>query len=47
MSVYYINSREIYSAETVYQTDRVQVTAGDFVADVCDLVGYVDIDNEE
>lgn len=47
LSVEYINTREIYCVETVYQTHRVQVSACDFVADVCDLVGYVDIDDEE
>lgn len=47
ISADYINSREIYSTESVYQTDRVQVSACDFVADVCDLVGYVDLDDEE
>ena len=45
LSAEFINTREIYSADTVYQTDRVQVAACDFVADVCDIVGYVDIDD--
>ncbi len=43
----FIEILNIYDAETVYQTDRVIENAYVFIADVCEIVGYVDYEDEE
>lgn len=41
----YVNDNEIYSEETIYQTDRVAETSIDFVADICKIVGFAVYDD--
>jgi hypothetical protein len=43
----FIETQNIYSRETVYQTDRVIENAYVFIADICEIVGYVDYEDEE
>lgn len=45
--VNFIEKQNIYCRETVYQTDRVIENSYEFVADICEIVGYVDHDDEE
>ena len=43
----FIEKQNIYDAETVYQTDRVIENAYMFMAGVCDIIGYVDYEDED
>lgn len=43
----FIQAQNISCAETVYQTDRVIENAYEFIEQVCDVVGYVDLEDEE
>lgn len=45
--VAFIETQNIYSRETVYQTDRVIDNAYEFIADVCEIVGYVELEDED
>lgn len=41
----FIEQQNIFCAETIYQSDRVIVHAYEFIEQVCDIVGYVGLDN--
>ena len=43
----FIVDQRIHCAETVYQTDRVIEHAYEFIEQVCDIVGYVDLEDGE
>ncbi len=43
----FIQAQNISCVETVYQTDRVIENAYEFIEQVCDVVGYVDLEDEE
>jgi hypothetical protein len=45
--VAFIETQDIYSRETVYQSDRVIENGYVFIADVCEIVGYVELEDEE
>lgn len=38
----FIDEQDIYSAETVHQSDEIILNALDFIEKICDIVGYVD-----
>jgi hypothetical protein len=38
----FIRDNGIHCVETIYQTDHVITNAYDFIADICDIVGYVE-----
>jgi len=42
----FIEKQNISCAETIYQTDRVIENAYDFIAEVCDVVGYKEYQND-
>ena len=42
----FIRSHNITCEETVYQSDRVILNAYEFIEGVCDIVGYVDPEEE-
>lgn len=41
----FIEQQNIFCAETIYQSDRVIVHAYEFIEQVCDIVGYVGLDD--
>ena len=43
----FINDNKIHCAETVYQADRVNDNSYEFIRKICDIVGYVDLEDEE
>ncbi len=43
----FIKGQEIYCAETVYQSDRVIENAYEFIEKCCDIVGYMELEDEE
>jgi hypothetical protein len=43
----FIEDNNIHCAETVYQADRVIEHAYQFITDICDIIGYVDLEGEE
>ena len=43
----FVTHQNISCAETVYQTDRVIENAYKFIEQVCDVVGYAPLDDEE
>lgn len=43
----FIEAQNISCAESVYQTDRVIENAYEFIEQVCDIVGYVDLEEED
>ena len=43
----YVAEQEISCAETIYQTDWVIENAYEFVEDVCNVVGYLPMEDEE
>lgn len=44
--VNFIQENQITCAESVYQTDRVILNAYEFIEGVCEIVGYVDPEEE-
>ena len=42
----FINEQKITCAETVCQCDHVIVNAYDFIAEICEIVGYAEYDDE-
>jgi hypothetical protein len=42
----FIDEQDIHCGETIYQSDRVIENAYSFIEDVCNIVGYKDIDDE-
>lgn len=47
VAVRFIKEQEIGCAETIYQTDWVIENAYEFVEAVCDVVGYLPLEDEE
>jgi CO dehydrogenase/acetyl-CoA synthase epsilon subunit len=43
----FIEEQNIFCAETIYQSDRVIENAYEFIEDVCNIVGYVEDEDEE
>lgn len=43
----FIQAQRIYCEECVYQRDRVIENAYVFIEQVCEIVGYVDLEDEE
>ena len=43
----FIKDQRIHCAETISQTDRVIENAYEFIQDICDLVGYMPLDDED
>ena len=43
----FIEDQRIWGEECVYQTDRVIENAYDFIAELCDIVGYKPLDDED
>jgi hypothetical protein len=43
----FVEDNNITCAETVYQSDRVIENGYVFIADVCEIVGYVELEDEE
>jgi hypothetical protein len=42
----FVKKQHIYCAESIYQSDRVIENAYEFIESVCDVVGYMDCDDE-
>jgi len=42
----FIATRQISCPETIYQTDHVIENACTFIEDICNIVGYMECDNE-
>lgn len=42
----FINENDIYCDETVYQSDRVIQEAYDFIAEICEIVGYKEFEDD-
>jgi hypothetical protein len=43
----FIEDQNIWGDECVYQTDRVIENAHEFIAQLCDIVGYKPLDDED
>ena len=43
----FIAENDIHCVETIYQTDRVIEHAYKFIRQVCDIVGYAELNDEE
>jgi hypothetical protein len=43
----FIKDQRIHCAETIYQTDRVIENSYVFIQEICDLVGYMPLDDED
>jgi hypothetical protein len=43
----FIEDQRIICEESIYQTDRVIENAYEFIADLCNVVGYKDIEDED
>ena len=43
----FISKHQIHSADTIYQSDRIIEDATRFIEQVCDVVGYVDLEDED
>ncbi len=43
----FIDSNDIYCAETIFQTDRVIEGAYDFIYELCNVMGYKDVEDED
>lgn len=43
----FIEKNEIVCAEAIYQTDHVIENAYEFIEDICNLVGYMEINDED
>jgi CO dehydrogenase/acetyl-CoA synthase epsilon subunit len=43
----FIRDQQITCAETVYQTDRVIENAYEFIQGVADIVGYLEVDDDD
>jgi hypothetical protein len=43
----FINDNKIYCPETVYQADRVSENSYEFIKKICDIVGYVALEDED
>lgn len=43
----FVQDQNIHCAETVYQSDRVIENAYEFIEQICDIVGYVDLEDGE
>lgn len=43
----FMNAQKITCEETIYQSDRVIENAYDFIAELCEIVGYPDEDEAD
>ena len=43
----FIQDNRIYCPETVYQADRVNDNSYEFIRKICDIVGYIELEEEE
>lgn len=43
----FIEDQQIWCSETVYQTDRVIENAYEFIDSICQIVGFVPLEQEE
>lgn len=43
----FIKEQDIHCAETIYQTDWVIENAYEFIEDVCEVVGYMEYEDDE
>jgi GTP-dependent phosphoenolpyruvate carboxykinase len=43
----FVQDQRIYCPESIYQTDRVIQNAYEFIEKVCDIVGYLDTEDED
>ena len=43
----FIKAQDIHCAETIYQTDWVIENAYEFIEDVCEVVGYMEYEDDE
>jgi hypothetical protein len=43
----FIEDQDIWGEESVYQCDRVIENAYDFIAQLCDIVGYRELEPED
>ena len=43
----FIMTKDIHCAETVYQSDRVIEGATTFIEEVCEIVGYNDVEEDD
>lgn len=46
LCIKFINDNEILAPECIYQNDHVIEKAYSFIENICDLIGYVDIDDD-
>lgn len=42
----FIKAHDIGCAETIHQSDRVILAAPDFIEGICNIVGYVEVDED-
>ncbi len=42
----FIDEQDIHCGETIYQSDRVIENAYTFIEEICNILGYKDIDDE-
>ncbi len=42
----FINNQRIWGAESVYQVDRVIENAYEFIHEICETVGYIELEDE-
>ncbi len=47
IAVGFVYSQNIHCAETIYQSDRVIENAYSFIDDICGVVGFADLDEED
>jgi len=43
----FVDENDIYCAETVYQMDRVIHNGYDLIADICRIISYKEIEDDE
>lgn len=42
----FVSEQNIHCAETIYQSDRVIENAYEFIEHICNIVGYVELEDE-
>ena len=43
----FIDQHHIHCAETIYQSDRIIENAYEFIEQICDVVGYVELEDDD
>jgi len=43
----FVDENDIYCDETVYQSDRIIQNAYDLIADICGIIGYKEMEDDE